>query len=235
MQNKNILVVGASKGIGLAIANYLDENGYNICAVARSKRPSQLNKSIIYKKFDVTKNYDKSKFDFIPGSNFDGIVYCVGISISKGLLSEVDRYYKTIFMNLICPFNFLINTYKFTKAQSSIILLSSINSQQAFSDNPGYVASKAGLDGLTRALALDFNSKKIRVNSIVLGYFHTEMTANSFNDTNKKKARSDRTILNRWGDLTEVSPVVEFLLSDKSSYITGESIAVDGGWLAKGI
>ncbi|NBP59041.1 SDR family oxidoreductase, partial [bacterium] len=62
-----------------------------------------------------------------------------------------------------------------------------------------------------------------------------EMTANSFNDTNKKKARSDRTILNRWGDLTEVSPVVEFLLSDKSSYITGESIAVDGGWLAKGI
>jgi NAD(P)-dependent dehydrogenase (short-subunit alcohol dehydrogenase family) len=114
-------------------------------------------------------------------------------------------------------------------------LLSSINANLAFPNNPGYVASKSGLSGLTRALALDWGPEGIRVNSLNLGYFHTDMTNESYLDPVKRNDRSLKTILNRWGEISEVSGPVHFLLSSASSYITGHALSVDGGWSVKGL
>ena len=234
-KTKNILVVGASRGIGLEISNYLCSNGYKVHALAKSKKHIKMNKLIRYLEFDITDKDYKTLLNFISKVKFDGIVFCVGTTIPFGIHSERIRFEKTMNINLIAPFNFFTQTKNHLKKNSSIIFLSSINSRQGFSSNPGYVASKSGLEGLSRALAMDLSVEGIRVNSIVLGFFPTNMTSKSFKNPGQRKLRSDRTILKRWGRLNEIPPVIEFLLSENSSYITGSSISIDGGWLAKGI
>lgn len=104
-----------------------------------------------------------------------------------------------------------------------------------FPNNPGYVASKGGVNSLTRALSLDYAKYNVRVNSISLGYISSGMSQASFFDKRKKKIREKNTILNKWGSESDVLNAVEFFMNKKSKYITGTDLIVDGGWLAKGI
>lgn len=232
---KNIVVIGASRGIGLQVANYLSLNGYKVFALARSQKNKKMAENIDYLEFDITSNDYRTLREFLNGIRFDGLVFCVGATFPVGTHNEIVRFEKTLRVNLISPFNFICEMKSQLKKESSVIFLSSINAKQGFTKNPGYVASKSGLEGLTRALAIDLSPDGIRVNSLALGYFPTNMTSRSYMDRSKRNLRSKRTILGRWGRLSEIPPVVDFLLSDNSSYITGESISVDGGWLAKGI
>ena len=105
----------------------------------------------------------------------------------------------------------------------------------AFPDNPAYVASKGGLKMLGKALAKDLGRYGIRVNNIGPGYMKTEMTRKSWNDTKKRKARTSRTLVGRWGNKEEIIAPCIFLASDASSYVTGQDIYVDGGWLTNGL
>ena len=232
---KNVLVVGASRGIGLEISNYLWSNGYKVYALAKSKKHTKMKNGIKYLEFDISDSDYNILLKFISRVKFEGIVFCVGTSIPAGAYTEKIRFEKTMEINIIAPFNFISRIKSQLKKNSSVIFLSSINARQGFSNNPGYVASKSGLEGLSRALATDFGRDGIRVNSLTLGFFPTNMTSKSFKNPSQRNLRSKRTILGRWGRLNEISPVVKFLLSEDSSYITGESISVDGGWLAKGI
>ena len=84
-------------------------------------------------------------------------------------------------------------------------------------------------------MAIDLASKSIRSNCIRLGYFKAPMTEVSYNDMNMRKKRSERTILNRWGELDDILGPTVFLLSEASKYITGSVITVDGGWCSKGL
>jgi NAD(P)-dependent dehydrogenase (short-subunit alcohol dehydrogenase family) len=88
---------------------------------------------------------------------------------------------------------------------------------------------------LTKAVARDFGLQGVRANNVSPGYIHTRMTDVSFNDSVAYNARSDKTMLGRWGLPEEVADVCLFLASDAASYITGADINVDGGWLAKGL
>lgn len=118
---------------------------------------------------------------------------------------------------------------------SSIINITSIGSVQGFSNNSGYVSSKGGLRMLTKALAIDYSKKNVRVNNIVPGYIHTDMTNKSFLDKKKNNQRLARTILERWGSAEDIASAAIFLSSKASKFITGTDLIVDGGWLAKGI
>jgi len=82
---------------------------------------------------------------------------------------------------------------------------------------------------------MDLGKYGIRVNNVGPGYFKTKMTKKSWDDLSLRKERENRTILGRWGNPEDLAGVVIFLASDASSYITGQDIYVDGGWLAKGI
>ena len=117
----------------------------------------------------------------------------------------------------------------------SIINVCSINSYQAFPNNPGYVSSKGGLLSLTRALALDYGSYKNKVNSISPGYIRTSMTTKSYNKKVENKKRLSRMVIKRWGKPEDIVGIVEYLISSKSSYVTGQDFVVDGGWLSKGL
>ena len=88
---------------------------------------------------------------------------------------------------------------------------------------------------LTKALARDWGVYGIRVNNLGPGYFKTEMTKKSYSDLKKRKLRSNRTMLNRWGSTDELVGPAIFLASKASSYITGQDLYVDGGWVSNGL
>ena len=117
----------------------------------------------------------------------------------------------------------------------SIINITSLAAEQGFPNNVAYVSSKGGLKQLTKAMALDLAEKNIRVNSVGPGYVKTKMTQKSWLNTKKKKSRSERIILNRWANPADIADACLFLGSDLSSYINGQEIYVDGGWLSKGL
>ena len=88
---------------------------------------------------------------------------------------------------------------------------------------------------MSKSFALDYAKYNVRSNSIVLGYFPTAMTKKTFNNKQNKKKKINRTMLGRLGSLEEIYETVLFLSSEKSSYITGQDIVIDGGWISKGI
>jgi len=116
---------------------------------------------------------------------------------------------------------------------ASIVNVTSINASMGFPDNPGYVAAKAGLAGLTRALAVDL--APIRVNAVAPGYIHTAMTAKSHGDVVMHEQRRRQTLLGRWGAPEDIVGAVIFLASDAAAYVTGQEIYVDGGWTVNGL
>ena len=122
-----------------------------------------------------------------------------------------------------------------TQGQGSIINITSLNAELAFPDNPAYVAFKGGLKQLTKALALDLGSSGIRVNSIGPGYIRTEMTSRSWANQPARQLRAERSVLKRWGEPTDLAGAVIYLASDASSFVTGQDVYVDGGWLIKGL
>jgi gluconate 5-dehydrogenase len=234
----NQVIIGASKGIGSEIASFLLKKGTQVLAIGRSNAAANIQISRNYRSCDMR---DLPKLIDVVEASFNsekinGVTLAAGVSYpSSPAISEIARFRATIEINLIAAFDCLQTLKPYLAENSSVVLLTSINADLGFANNPGYVASKAGLDGLTRALAMDWADRKVRVNSIKLGYFPTAMTENSFQDQKLKSERSDRTILGRWGEIHEIFGSVEFLLSNASSYITGHSVPIDGGWLVKGL
>ena len=118
-----------------------------------------------------------------------------------------------------------------SKKTASIVNISSIVGPRGFSDLSGYAMTKSGVIGLSKSLAVELASKNIRVNTICPGFIKTSY-ANRFKNKLPKiyKYTLQRTPMKRWGSSEEVANLIMFLLSEESSYITGNVAYVDGGW-----
>jgi len=242
LKDRNIIVTGASRGIGFAIASAMALSGANVIGIGRSsKKNKMIMEGFEYIQCDIhdIKNFIEicKKITKNKKNNLDVLVNCAGISLPAKINNELARFELSIATNLTATYSCCNAAYFFMKKNkfSSIINVSSIGSIQGFSRNPGYVASKGGVRMLTKALAIDYSKKNIRVNNIVPGYIHTDMTNKSFLNKKKNQQRSDRTILGRWGSSSDIASAAIFLSSSASRYITGTDLIVDGGWLAKGI
>jgi NAD(P)-dependent dehydrogenase (short-subunit alcohol dehydrogenase family) len=246
--DKVVLITGAGNGNGFEISNHLIESGYKVCLVDKDiskikKKYIKLNtSSILLLKLDlsISNNYEKvvkkclSKF-----KKLDILINNAGITLPKNILKYSRKdFQKTININLEIPFLLIQSTIKYlakSKNYGRIINITSLSSHTGFSNNPAYAASKGGLRYLSKSLANDLSKYKILINNICPGYIRTSMTAKSYNDKNKFKYRNDRTLLKRWGESKDLLSAVDFLLDDRSTYITGSDIVVDGGWLSKGL
>jgi len=234
IKDKHCIITGAGRGIGYQIAKSFHDNGAIVTGVDvefKSHVYNFSNKEIV----DLSKSQEIYNF-CRKIDKADVLVNCAGITKQSTSDYNLDDWRETLGINLTAPF-LLIRELKWALCESnspSVINISSLNGKIAFPDNPAYVASKTGLDGLTRSYALDYGKYGIRVNSVAPGYIKTDMTGDGWHNTKKRKKRQDRTMLNRWGTPEDLTGPVLFLASDASSYITGQTIYVDGGWSSKG-
>lgn len=239
LKGRVVLVSGASRGIGLAIAQGIQEAGAQVLGFARSAAPA--NVSFDYKFCDIT---DGAAFDRLVNQahadhgRIDGYLHVAGVTNpSKETTQNDEAFSATIDVNLSSAYRCCRSVGKVMAVQKSgsIAVVTSIGALQGFPGNPAYVASKGGLRMLSKALALDWGGLNIRVNALAPGYIETDMTQGSFNDPARREARSARTMLGRWGKARELVGAAIFLMSDASSYVTGADLLVDGGWTAKGL
>ena len=233
--NNAIIVTGASSGIGNLISSRLKCWRYTTIFGIDIKKPEHSHHNIIIENVNNEQGIGKIIKKISKDFNIIGLVNCAGISLPDTY--NLKNWNKTLDINLsgamIC--SKIAAEYMKKNKYGKIVNIASINSLLGFSDNPAYVTSKTALIGLTRAMAMDYGKYGIRINAISPGYIITGMTLKSYNDTRRRKDVEKRTILNKWGTPGEVFDLCEFLLSEKSDYITGQNIIIDGGLSIKGI
>ncbi len=235
------LVTGGSRGLGLEMAEGLAEAGAKIMILAR--RAEWLDQAMaqlkcpgmlcdVSKQDEVQAAVDKTLAEF---GRIDILINNAGVSWgSPAEEMPLDKWQMVIDTNLTGCFLFAQSVARHMIARGgggSIVNTASINGIQGGlpmleTNNAGYVASKAGLIGLTRELASKWGRHGIRVNNIAPGYFRSKMTERIWERAEKL---ADRIPLRRPGNEGELKGAAVFLASDASSYMTGQTIVVDGG------
>ena len=234
----DVLITGASRGIGKAIAIYLADNGYNLILHC-SKNPERLEelKSEILSKgvncrtlaFDI-KNREETQRILNEDIEKNGIYY--GIVLNAGIAKDApfpamedDMWDEVLNTNLGGFYNVLrpLIMPLIQNKKGRIVVMSSISGQCGNRGQVNYSASKAGLIGATKALSLELAKRNITVNAIAPGIIDTEMTEEIPAEIVKQVP------MKRMGTAKEVASLVNYLLSKDSSYITGQVIAVNGG------
>ena len=239
MDNKIVLITGANRGIGESILHRLDADGYLVIGSSRSNEGVEKITSDIKKsngkgiQMDVTDQksiddaVDSIKKDYGP---IYGLINNAGITNDNLLMRMSDEQWSSVIdSNLNSLFRVTKSIVKdMMKARvGRIINIGSIVGMMGNAGQSNYSATKSGLLGFTKSLARELSSRNINVNSISPGFINTDMTKALSED--QIDALSKNIPLNRIAEPSEIASVVSFLLSDDSSYITGENINVNGG------
>ena len=240
LDGKIAVVTGASRGIGAAIAAGLADHGARVHGLSRTGAGPQ---GVTHHRCDVSNPTSvRASLDDVgtESGRIDILVNAAGVSLPKGdpdILAQLDRFDRTLRTDLSGAYACVLAALPYLRAAGggAILNVTSINSAQGFPDNPGYVAAKAGLAGLTRALAVDLASDHVRVNALAPGYIHTNMTDDSHADPGLHAQRRRRTLLDRWGSPDDVVGAAVFLVSPAAAYVTGQELFVDGGWTVNGL
>lgn len=241
-KNKTAIVTGAAKGIGYGIALALAKEGTNVVLAdmdesANEKSAKEIEKETGSKcvavKCDVSKKEDVDNLVKTAINEFgtlDILVNNAGIFPSKPFLELTETDWdKVIDVNLKSVFLCSQAAAKVMRDGSKIVSISSIASLVGFEGLTHYCASKGGINGMTRALALELAPKKINVNAIAPGLIGTPGVDAGLNDEAKKQMLT-MIPWNRMGLPEDIANAVVFLASPQSDYITGQVIVVDGGW-----
>lgn len=244
LNGKRILVTGATRGIGKAIAESLAEQGAHVVFNFREGKEAIAEEMVQNLKslgaqnstpvmFDVTNHGQiKSALDSFAKEHgvIEGLVNNAGISRDQLVLrmkeEDVTATLDTNLKGSIMVAQTL--SRGFLKAQNaSVVNISSIVGLMGNAGQIAYAASKAGMVGLTKSLAKELGSKNVRCNAICPGFIDTDMTGALKEET--KEGYLTGIPMKRFGTTQEVANLVNFLLSNASSYITGETIKIDGG------
>jgi 3-oxoacyl-[acyl-carrier protein] reductase len=238
LKNKNIIVTGASGGIGNSIVKKLIENDANVIASGtRIEKLEELKskyKSIKILKFDISKN-DKIE-EFIEnatnelGGNLDCIVNNAGITQDNlSIRMSIDEWKKVIDINLTSTF--LLSKFSIKKMlknkHGKIINITSVVGHTGNVGQANYAASKAGIVAMSKSLALEYAKKNINVNCISPGFIKTAMTDKI--DDKFKEIIISKIPSARLGEPEDIANAVLFLASNQSNYISGETLHVNGG------
>lgn len=223
---KNILLIGGSYGIGQAIAKNLQDNNNVFVASRTSEGLNGLNLTHI--PFDaLTDTLDTSNLPAV----IDGLVYCPG-SINlrpfKGL--KLETFESDMQINLFSMIKVLQSLLPQLTAsnQSSIVLFSSVAASMGMPFHTSVAAAKGAIEGFSKALAAEY-APKIRVNVIAPSLTNTPLADKFLNTEEKMEKSALRHPLKRVGTADDMAQITEFLLSDKSSWISGQTFHVDGG------
>ena len=238
LKNKNIIVTGASGGIGNSIVEKLHDNGANILAtgtrIEKLKELKEKFKSINILKFDISQHEKIEEFinnaTAELGGSLDGIVNNAGITKDNlAIRMSLEEWTKVLDINLTSTF--LMSKYSIKKMlknkSGKIINITSVVGHTGNVGQANYTASKAGIIAMSKSLAIEYAKKNINVNCISPGFISTAMTDQI--DEKIKETIIAKIPSNRLGKPEDIANVVVFLSSIESNYINGETIHVNGG------
>ena len=247
LKNKTALVTGAGKGLGRACAIALAEAGADLIIVSRTQK--DLNEVYrVIKKFkskcysyvcDVT-NYNQIKNIITKQKRIDILVNNAGNNIPEHFtkVQKKDMEY-IVKLNTVSTFHVaqlctlkMLETKNRKKIGGSIINMSSQMGHVGAPIRSVYNMTKAGLEGLTRGMAIDLAKDNIRVNTVCPTFVVTPMTKNFLKSKKFKSDTLKKIPMGKFAELSDVATAVAFLASDSSKMITGTSILIDGGWTA---
>ena len=224
----NYVIIGASSGIGKALAKQLADSGHHVFGTFNKNEIRPEHSLIQYNQLDVLA--ENFSLDFLPEA-LSGVIYCPG-SINLRPFERIKPADFTNDFNLqvvgaIRTIQAVVSKLK-NSENSSIILFSSVAVQTGLPFHTQVSASKGAIEGLTKALAAEY-APNIRVNCIAPSLTNTPLAASLLNSEQKKEANAQRHPLKRIGTTDDLVHMVEFLLSNKASWITGQILHVDGG------
>lgn len=231
---KKVLVTGASGEIGAAICFIFQSNGYSVTGVVSGRVKHQAIKGcddlIECDLADLTAV--EAIRERITSTYFDVLVNCAGINIVNPFLEIDSKEFQRIHnINLLAPFLFsqFVIPKMVEHLYGRIINIASIWSRFSRSGRASYSSSKFGLDGLTKALAIEFASSKILVNSVSPGFISTKLTESTLTGVDRERALAAVPI-GRLGTAEEVAALVFWLGSDQNTFVTGQNYFIDGGF-----
>jgi len=238
LNNLSIILTGATGGIGNSILEKLVSGGANVLASGTNDEKLNLIKekynNVKVHKFDVS-NHDEienfiDKCNEILGNKIDVLINNAGITRDNiSIRMKNDEWNKVIDINLKSTFLMSKNSIKkmLKNKKGKIINITSVVGHTGNIGQANYAASKAGVIGMSKSLALEYGKKNITINCVSPGFITSEMTDKIVEE--HKELLKSRISLNKFGNPKDVANTVAFLCSDMSDYITGETIHVNGG------
>ncbi len=223
---KNILLIGGTKGIGLEIVNQLHDS-HHIYVASRTNENLE-GKNVTHFTFDVLED-DVNTLD-LP-ETIDGLVFCPGsINLKPFKMLKMEHFEKDMtinFMSLVKTTHQLLDRLKASE-QASIVYFSTVAVQTGMPFHTSVAAAKGAIEGFARALAAEY-APKFRVNVIAPSLTDTPLAKRLLGNEKKKEMMNQRHPLKRVGTPNDIASIASFLLSDNSSWITGQVLGVDGG------
>ena len=238
LKNKNIIITGASGGIGNSIVEKLHENGANILATGtRVEKLEDLKskfKKIKILKFDISQHDKIEEFVNNATEELGGSLDCIinNAGITKDNLTirmSLEEWTKVLDINLTSTFLMCKHSIKkmLKNKSGKIINITSVVGHTGNAGQANYTASKAGIVAMSKSMAIEYAKKNINVNCISPGFISTAMTDKI--DEKYKEAIIAKIPSNRLGKPEDIANAVSFLSSDQADYINGETIHVNGG------
>jgi len=230
-KNRNYLIVGASSGIGRAIAEQLGQNDVNLWCASRRKIEAYDKWGVDYVELDVTSE-SVSALDRALPEVLNGLIYCPGsINLKPFQSLKIDDYRADWELNFMGAVKVLQACQKrLQKAKdASVVLFSTIATKTGMSYHASIAAAKAAVEGLAISLAAEWARHNIRVNVIALSLTDTPLAARLLSDEKRQKASAERHPLKRIGHPQGAAAAALYLLDNKADWVTGQIICVDGG------
>ncbi|MDX2082929.1 MAG: SDR family oxidoreductase [Rickettsiales bacterium] len=233
---KNYFIISASSDIGFLTAKNLLAQGKKIFITAQdSSKLAEIKSNLNCDgavldaaDFNATENVFKLAVENL--GNVDGAVNFAGSVILKPAhLTSFDEYQKTIAANLTTSFSMVRAAAKNMKNGGSVVLISSAAAMQGISNHEAIAAAKGGIISLAKSAAATYAAQNLRFNVVAPGLTATKMTKKITESESALKFSTAMHALNRIGKAEDVAAIVEFLLSENASFITGQVIGVDGG------
>ncbi|MFN5338025.1 MAG: SDR family NAD(P)-dependent oxidoreductase [Bacteroidota bacterium] len=221
MRGKNIILVGGNSGIGKAVAAQLQEDGATIFSYSRTGEGAAA----------VDFSTDLEELPGLP-EIIDGVVYCPGtINLKPFHRISIADFKQEMEVNFYGAIRLLQACLKGLKKSSSpsVVLYSTVAVQTGMGFHAGIASAKGAVEGLTRSLAAEWAPNKIRVNAIAPSLTETPLASALLSTPEKKEASDKRHPLGRVGKPEDIAEATVFLLSEKSSWMTGQILHLDGG------